>query len=943
MAMNNGGISKALYGNGANASTGILPIKSGPQNYPTFSWCFWNPEKENAIVFAPYKTSEWKFTKYDSWPWDPTDEMLNFYAKENDSYMWVGVYVPKRHWAVSVIPESDVVINGLTNGRTYVPQFDEDMNFVGVDNFNQPYQNKWGAGPDVRLWEKLTDFSLNFYKDIIFDFEEDLNHTFSIPSIEPTMYSYSAYKVYTGSNMESRWLELADRYWNHQADLSGIHFGHHKPSQIIDYLESRNTWTKEEREHVRSWYIWLANALLKGENALSGRYTALMGGQPNFFVPWMMNLAVIAAAFPEHPDSQVWKQAAEDQIREWFRQYVRKDDVVNNAVGGRFTENPICYNYASLGYLLRANYAFMDYDGSNIFDDNPVAWKWAKWNLSILIPNMEYADGFRLPPSEGAHANAALFIENAGYNESIAYLAEQLLMSKDDEARLLGENYKWVATRGEEGTRPELKSTLYTDYGPVMHYGVPGEADEAYLHLSVPHGRNYRWGDNNFIGGTIFYSADNYNWSWNNMEDNGDKTRPDYISSFYVTGNGHNTINRGIRSAPSDNVLYDFNFAQEYFANADPNTADVKTAGRGVMMIRNDYIAILDDLRDKSYFGKFNWANQTNRGCSIEHFENPDFTHPTHKITGIRAKGDGRFPIAYNMYGEEDVNDFALNAKISDYNSFSVRFSGKWLPTSTSITFTRGLGPNDKSKLYINGVEQEFINDVAVVNFANTTDYVDFRYDYQHNPDGLEDGGMIRCTLRMNDGISNDWFKGDYFHNQMDMPYIFPPLNPEPVKGDQLHIVAPIGKVADTVLTEWGANVTLSNGATEYVFYTSERSEEKVMADDRASFRGHWGYAAKNQIALFKGSKVSFDDLMIEKTHEDFGVSAELVGNEIIGRYAGTQGGSVTITLPDGFSANPTVIVDGQQVFGNYQNGKVTFDVSISKPEGVKHYRIIGM
>jgi hypothetical protein len=904
--------------------------KTGIEVYDSYSWCFWNPNKSEGIVFAPYRTADWKYKRgYDSWSWDFKDEELNFYSNDDgEKFMQVRMYTPERHWAVSIIPTKDIIIDEINGTRSYKPVYDENFNFVG-------YDGTWGGGPEVRLWQRLTDFSLDFYKDLVFDFDENIEREgekpkFTLPDHIPSKQNYNQFM---GNNFINKFEKVADQYWNFQSDISGINFGHAKPLQMVNYIYNRSSWTKQQREHARALFIWLAYALQKGENPVSARYSALLGGQPNFMAPWIMNLYLCAAAFPEHPAAQEWKETADLIFERWCHYYIRKADTENNAEAGRFMENPICYNFASIDYLWRADYALRQYDGTSIWN-NDNAINWAEWMLNILIPNMSFVKGVRIPPSEGAHANPSLFNVGAQYYKNLEYMSEQLEylannILKDDSdrtnrIRTIGENIAWSITNGVKGTKPVFTSKLYTDYGPVMRYGEAGSEDEAYLHMTHINGRNYRWGDSNFIDGTLFYSAGKYNWSWNGMEDNGDRANPDMITNFTVDKDGR----KGILRAPSTGVLFNFGEAQQYYAiaaNASPMN------GRGVMMIRGDYIAVLDDIRDKNDTGKFTWTNQTNRGLKIEHFENPDFTGLTNVLYGYRSGGDGRFPIAYFSQSQ-----FEADAMISDYNSFSVVFSGIYKPENTTTTFKQNLGSKDTGRLILDGVTVLEGGNGATntVTGLNPNEYVSFRYEYVHNPNGDSVGGDVRCEVTP--------INGDRFMNDMGLPAIFPPLDEEPAPGDQIHIVAPTNKnITVGPFESWGVKVN-NNGVDEYVFYSSEAGGEQTKLDANVIFTGNWGYARENYLALFKGTKLGFGELVIEKHSGAFGISAEYKNNAISGCFAGKQGGTVTISLPSNFTSTPVLKIDGQTVSADYDQAghKITYNVQITQPDGVKNYSI---
>ena len=110
---------------------------------------------------------------------------------------------------------------------------------------------------------------------------------------------------------------------------------------------------------------------------------------------------------------------------------------------------------------------------------------------------------------------------------------------------------------------------------------------------------NYRWGQGS---GVLYYGAKNKNWSSNGSEDNGDSFNISRVSAFSVDG-------QGLGYHPTDQPLYDFDFAQFYRAVADPNVASqTKYNSRGVMLLRDDYFIVFDDVEGQAA-GQFTWSS----------------------------------------------------------------------------------------------------------------------------------------------------------------------------------------------------------------------------------------------------------------------------------------------------------------------------------------------
>ena len=55
----------------------------------------------------------------------------------------------------------------------------------------------------------------------------------------------------------------------------------------------------------------------------------------------------------------------------------------------------------------------------------------------------------------------------------------------DRNGNTLGAELKWCLTKGREGQKPAMESTLFYDYGPILRYelGGPHEAYLQMLHL----------------------------------------------------------------------------------------------------------------------------------------------------------------------------------------------------------------------------------------------------------------------------------------------------------------------------------------------------------------------------------------------------------------------------------------------------------------------------
>ncbi len=108
-------------------------------------------------------------------------------------------------------------------------------------------------------------------------------------------------------------------------------------------------------------------------------------------------------------------------------------------------------------------------------------------------------------------------------------------------------------------------------------------------------GMNYRWS----YAGVVYYGAKNKVWSYNTAETNGDEFNINELSAFNVKG-------KGLTASPTDQLLYDFDFAQFY--RQPGKDGDIYLA-RALMVLRDDYIVISDEVKSSDILGTFNWVN----------------------------------------------------------------------------------------------------------------------------------------------------------------------------------------------------------------------------------------------------------------------------------------------------------------------------------------------
>ena len=1031
--------------------------RMGVDIYYTAPVSFFNSEKQYAISFVPYDHPHWKYTTYMKWPTGPENEMLRFeYRLDGRKFMRAAIVAPERHWAVSVIPMDDMVIDGIYTSEYKTQPFppkkhvypmrmeltltrnshgdvsDYSVGFVGVDDMGKiypftTYGESWGSDPGIRLWQKLTDFSLNVYKDIDFEFDEPTAKrdgvVIQFPIYEDEdvhIYTYDAYV----NRFHSEYAMMADRFWNGRGDLGPNHIGWLKAHEAVYYTNSRAAWTEEQRRHVRSWYIMFMKAL-ENQSPIGCRWDAMTGGQPNFLHQWIKNFPIWAVVFPKYPDADKWVQAGRDLYKLAAGQYVRKDETENGAQGGRFMENPICYSYGSMEDFMLGTHAMAQWDGhkagggmkyANGPLNDPNVQKWLAWHVDVMLPGLEYMDykekGMRIAPSQGAHARIRSFLPGERYwVDYCAMAGMQLAYGKeinDETAIKLGKAMLWSIRTPDASPlyEPpmELKSKLYTDYGPVMHYHA-GKPDEAYLQLQQLHGSGYRWPIE--LSGALYYSADGYSWSWNRTEDAGDEFTYDGVTLPYSEG-----MRSALRSKPKS-VLYDFDFAQAYRMTPDDDNDLSALAGRGVMMVRNDYIAVRDELRDDRHteadWIRFNWINHANMGLLVEHFQGKDFTNRVYHTYGTRLGGDERSQFYYNIHPHADTSGGRDSWNgITNMDTFSARVQGVVKAPADTLYFKFSLGKYDSASIYIDrgkGAGKELVASGNInnsnANYNNTPSHpfntggpqqiftvtglkkgepFTINIDFAHDgvlPSGeyvWPDGGVNFIQFVVNMGVSPDEFRPlptEYVHNQMRMPEITDligngPVNakgwtvPGGIRGDQLHLVAPdtnplkdsVEPVGDTG-RQWGAKFLNRKGVTgkeavEYVFFN--RSGVSGSYSDTGMnvyFNGTEGYAGPRQIALFEGTVIRYGELAIRKTATDeFGISAEYSDGKVTGRYTGKKGatGKVSISLPTGFTTGkPRVdIASGDDVSWNVDTRTVTFTVpAVTQQNEIKNYTVL--
>ena len=892
------------YDQGLNAA-GMLPIKLGlytPNsiNLPR-AIAFWNDGGSSAILFSLWRLPEWKTSTRALWSCNPLPDNLEFYDKDGDKYVRAAIVGAERHWAVSLIPRDDLVLRGWSRGDLVKTPRPPETVWKAVSSM-QGFPS-FAGGPEVRLLQKLNDFSLDHYKDLIFDFPESAHSTYALPNSPPVDMTAADFVKNYGSNFYF----LAQAGWDYSGDLGPNHWGWATQPETVTYAHNFPQWSPEDHLRIRSWLVFAAY-LQELDTAMP--QWSMLGGHPNFAMEFKQVLGLDAGLFPKHPHARRWKDTWVSFWNEYLDQYVRKKDESTGALGGRFTENVICYNYASQEALLLAATGIKQFDGTEVLD-RPAFRDWARWDMECRLPFM--VSGARIVPPEGAHAAVAAISPGGRWYEvshSLAFLLK-------DTAPQLANEWIWSITNGAEGTRPNLQSTLFTDYGPVLRYDFGGP-NEAYLQMTQLHGIGYRWSVRS--NGSLYYAAKGKVWSWNAREAAGDEFDIDKISLLYCPPG-----KVALGDSLANSVLYDFGFAQYYRADALPPTTPNPAATpnpylyRGVVMVRGDYLAVFDHVQDGAA-GKFGWVNESG-GLQWEIFRDAAFQHPIKTFLN-----DDRFPQLINA-------DVVKNLQLTG-QPFALRATGQFIvPMAGHYKFDTHWGgldnvpPGDTVRMYLD--DQKIFDGMGPARAEADLQAKTYtiRFEYVHasdappyfmvswQPPGAKGLGPIQIAS---------------YESTYALPFI------QEVKGgpgDQLHIIAP-DKIAVDALAG-GACV----GKSEFVLVSDQPQN---VAQNGLTFKGKVAYARPGEIALFEGANLELNGLGLFHDDGDFGASLKLIdAKSLEGCIAGRTGGTLHVHLPPSFPADGLkVTLDGQDVPAKVENGILSFAVDIKQADGIKKFRI---
>jgi hypothetical protein len=520
---------------------------------------FYKDKGTDGLVLAVDRLNEWK--PYQRWVWNDfrSTDNLRFFSQDGRKYMATGLAGEKKFWVVGLIPRNEVVLRAQPN-----------------------FKKGRVADPATWLADELNLWSLNDYKDTLADWPEKLDAAPFNTTDSNDFQNHVPFAPMTYDAFKARYIDHGPVHdlFDFGPNLGGLG-GRSWEDAVASYALSRASWTPEQRELVRSALVFFADYL---ESDASYPHHSMMAGHPNFIMDAKPILPVMSAAFPNHPQAKEWRDSFMDFYNEWLEDYDRKDQPEINNKGGRWTENISCYVGQCFVGLATSQSALKAYDGTSL-GKNPQLLMLIRWMRdSFMSPQ----DGVRLIPPEGAHSTSF----DSGQNFRLTFFQLCADLAPDDP--LLAQQMKWIETNGKEGKKPDLHSALYTDYGPVFRYHFGGP-NESYAHMQNINGLSYRWHG----AGVMFYGAKGKVWSANTRETDGDEFTWDEISAF-------NVKEQGLRTGPTDQLLYDFDFAQFY---RQAGQADDDYGARGVMLLRDDYLVLSDEVKSPDVAGTFNWVS----------------------------------------------------------------------------------------------------------------------------------------------------------------------------------------------------------------------------------------------------------------------------------------------------------------------------------------------
>jgi hypothetical protein len=648
-------------------------------------------EDSDAILFSLYRLRD--FETHLRHIWTSVNAPENFYfhcddtedhrcdarpggrREGGDSYVSMRLMGRERHWAVGLVPRRDVSIESQDGSRRA---------YWYANNRMDGYDAKMrGGDPAVRVFQKLQGFSLDWVKDLTLDWDEVDDAVYQDYTVPMPFELFDGRHPETGHrDRDETWRGHGDwdgRWVSVEKYQEGMCYGAKCPGRdhwrmLVRYAASRGDWTMEQRRKVRAWFVhFVSNYMFLDDNV---PHYSMLGGHPNSLIE-SLHPGVFAAVFPNHPYVKRFARIYKDVLGQFLDIYVREADTARNALPGRAVENVACYSQASLRGILHNLLGFEQQPVEDIrwVDDRLCGW--LRWHMYALVTADREATW---TPPQGAHAR-----ERAGKSEfGDLLLSFGRFLAR--QAERVGDELVWCLTKGAEGSPPTLESAVFRDYGAILRHDFGGE-HEAYLNLQqlghsgpipgwrlptqdVPtNGLNYRWGlqEGEHANGAVYYAANGTTWSWNDVEVAGDKFDCTRLPLFRVG-------DELLPFARFRSVLYDFEFAQ--FVRTPPG--DGRYRSRWVMMVRDEFVAIYDEVEDDYVEGTFQWVNET-EGAS---FPLPAIhaakTGPGHQLHIVEPREQAALEVEATEYGAR-AGDTLVFVSATDihYETDDVTFDGR--------------------------------------------------------------------------------------------------------------------------------------------------------------------------------------------------------------------------------------------------------------------------
>ena len=580
-----------------NLSNGLLPFKIAPyHNWMTWwrlpSAAFWNEKTGQTVGLFIKDFEKWVDPAYPVWG-SKDNLSVHFYYK-NGFYWSFPLVTGKRSTALAIYPHAkDVEVANRTN----LPQ-------VYID-----YLRRWYG------W-----ISLNKTKDWVLDYA----------SGKPAHQIFFSSKAQEAKFNPKNLLSDLKRTVGGMAEAGerskgpnpvGTRTFYDNLTPLFENAES--TLSEQDYRQARACYLFMTYVFMD-ETLMPVRN--LLSGHPNFLADIKGVPGMAAFLFPDHPEAKEMADHFEKAIALNLRYHTRPDEPAWEAKGGRWTENLSCYTWAFLRPTLKTSYLLhYFYDGKNRMLQPNIS-LYGDWLLNSLTSPLDNAKGRRTYPPQGAHSRILtpsnmLFTLGQELYYYDPLLAEHLfwVSSPDDHGfeNKVGVPDSWDGPakgvfKNPGGTNPHLKSAKYTGYGFNLRQNF-GKPDEMYVQLQqIDDGPNYRWGRAGKGGnGIIYYYANGRQYSHNGIEDVGDAPMGDTerCTNFGVKKDKSYRCIGDYRSVGRNDLtdpLYDFGFAQ--FASIEANgDAAPEYQSRSVLMSDNDYIVILDDVKDNTVESRLSW------------------------------------------------------------------------------------------------------------------------------------------------------------------------------------------------------------------------------------------------------------------------------------------------------------------------------------------------